>query len=114
MDDYISCGKSSLLLTSDQQEHLLLLRGVEVPWTGHSSWTHSSVRESVISSAGWSCILHKQTHRHKHTVISSICKTKNITTVKMTQILFLSTNTLPSRHPISRNLIGLKNSREQI
>src|SRR4029434_6233078 len=66
MDDCISCGKSSLLLTSDQQEHLLLLRGVDDQWTGHSSWTHSSVRESVISSAGWSCI------SHTHTTLSEV------------------------------------------
>src|SRR4029434_10677275 len=67
MDDCISCGKSSLLLTSDQQEHLLLLRKLHDPWTGHSSWTHSSVRESVISSAAWSCFSHTHTHTRTHT-----------------------------------------------
>src|SRR4029434_4186633 len=71
MDDCISCGKSSLLLTSDQQEHLLLLSEVEDSWTGHSSWTHRSVRESVISSARCSCLqpphTHTQTYIHTHT-----------------------------------------------
>src|SRR4029434_5097854 len=69
MDDCISCGKSSLLLTSDQQEHLLLLREVEDPWTGHSSWTHSSIQESLISSAGCGYVSqrHTETHTHTHT-----------------------------------------------
>src|SRR4029434_2985893 len=72
MNDCISCGKSSLLLTSDQQEHLLLLSGVEDPWTGHSSWTHSSGGcggISLISSRGVGGISYTHTHTltHKHT-----------------------------------------------
>src|SRR4029434_10764071 len=76
MDDCISCGKSSLLLTSDQQEHLLLLSGVDDAWTGHFSWTHSSVQESVISSVGCGYVsqrhtentrTHTHTHTHTHT-----------------------------------------------
>src|SRR4029434_4482678 len=69
MDDCISCGQSSLLLTSDQQEHLLLLSEVEDLWTGHSSWTHSSIQESLISSAGCGYVSqrHTETHTHTHT-----------------------------------------------
>src|SRR4029434_1425974 len=70
MDDCISCGKSSLLLTSDQQEHLLLLSGVDDAWTGHFSWTHSSVQESVISSVGCGYVSQRHTentHTHEHT-----------------------------------------------
>ena len=105
MDDCISCGKSSLLLTSDQQEHLLLQSEVEVPWTGHSSWTHSSVRESVISSAGWSCI------SHTHTTLSEVYvkkKKKKKSLVKMTQVLFCLQYFAITFHAISRNITDLK------
>src|SRR4029434_2704132 len=57
MDDCIACGKSSLLLTSDQQEHLLLLRGVDDSWTGHSSWRCSCISDTAT---------HTRTHTHTH------------------------------------------------